>query len=652
MFLILNLLLVVFPLIVQCDRLKGAAPAIGSDRFLYLYDDLATSSPVIEYKTTQQQKHQSSSVLSSSSVVNNTVLFNETDRGVLEYQPSTDPFEYRIIQFYDSNPLQCLDCELFKDHYVKLATRLNEIVNSLPEELPFKFKISTFAVSCPHYPDICRVQEVNNNKVPIVRLYPPGSQTTGHGIHYQSIHPYYVLERMGISSLIQQNSAVPTTPELEEHWNIGTSIGQKRKHIDKNSKSSLSSSSSPKSLSSNDKNPLEVEYDVNKVIDNFLQNYVHHQSIGSHELNEISQWRLKEFLILLDRTLPQNWKVHVVLREMLERFSDIVNDRNRLVELLQQMKGDGRFIVKTEWSPYCSEHNERFSTFVDSDPEQEYSEYSCGFWELLQSVAVGLVDYNQVAIDANERISSHRVMDIVQNTLQTFNSAGLDSYTRSSLLYMYNTCGFNACNRIVYLPNGGTEQDWIQMSLWFNEMQNYINIQLLKRLANHNKRILSFQEEIDAQSPTLQECPTCWITRKGVTSEIVELKNNDMIFKYLKYHYGRQNDNKLIESLKSEISAPATTSRIIVTSSISSPNATSPVPFTYNESDHYFTASTTTVTTTFHHQGASTMVFLALLGMVVRVGMNNSSAQQKLSKKHASVSNLYDVDAYMHDKQA
>lgn len=662
MFLILNLLLA-FPLIVQCERLKGAL-AVSSDRFGYLYDDLATSYPVIEYKTTTQQlQHQSDyGSLETFSSMNNVVLFNETSQ-VFQYRPSTDPFEYRIIQYYDSNPSKCLDCEYFKDHYVKLATRLNEIVGSLPEELPFKFKISMHAVSCPHNPELCRKQQVNTNKVPIVRLYPPGQeQAFGYDLHYQSIHPYYVLERLGISSLIQQNSEAVASPELEEHWNVGTSIGQKRKHMSSEKSKKSQSKKLVSSLKKDIINPLEIEYDVNKVIDNFLQNYVH-QSISStddntttnnkhvNQLSELSQWRLKEFIILLHKLLPQNWKVHILLNELLQQFNYIVNDRNYLIQLLQEMKTDGRFVVKTEWSSYCSNHNKHVINKLH-DPEQEYSEFTCGFWELLQAVSVGLVDYNEVAFDASERISTHRVMDIVQNTLQTFNGAGMDLNTRTSVLYMYNTCGYNACNRLVYIPDGGSEQDSIQIALWFNEMQNYVNIQLLKRLANQNKRVVSYQEEVDSQQPSFIDCPSCWTTRKGAKSEIIELKNNNMIYKYLKYYYGRQNDSKLIESLKKELSEPAplSESHIIIPYGGASNNATTstaPAPYLYNESDHYFTASTPV---TNHHQGASTMVVLAVLGMIVRVGMNSSSTR-RLSKK-PSISNLYDIDDYMHDKQA
>jgi hypothetical protein len=190
------------------------------------------------------------------------------------------------------------------------------------------------------------------------------------------------------------------------------------------------------------------------------------------------------------------------------------------------------------------------------------------------------------------------------------------------------------------------------MALWFNEMQNYVNVQLLKRLVNEHKRILSYQEEIDAQQPSQSDCPTCWATRKGIKSKIVELKNDDMIFKYLKYHYGRQTNSKLMESLKEELLTPAPPSVVFITKSTDASNTTTPssAPYgsTYNESDHYFTATATPEKN--YHQGASTMVVLALLGMVVRVGMHSSSTRR--ASKTNSICNLYDVDTYMHDKQA
>jgi hypothetical protein len=701
---VLNLF-IAFPIIVvQCERLKGAAITTTTDRLVYLYDDITTSYPVIEYKASKQHIQQlseygSSSPIETMSIHNNhhvSMLFNETSSGY-EYRPSTDPFEYRIIQFYDSHPSKCLDCEYFKDHYVKLAKRLHEIVISLPEELPFQFKISLYAISCPHHVDLCRKQQVYNSKVPTVRLYPPGSssdeQMIGYDIHYQSIHPYYVLERLGISSIIQQNANVPTSLEFEEQWNIGTSIQQKRKHIS----SSKQSSKSHIEQQTNDlKNPLEIEYDINRVIDHFLQHYVHHPSIMSssstdvesvttspqeqnivvdHTLNEVTQWRLKEFIILLHRTLPQHYKVHILLNELLEQFVYIVNDHNYLVQLIQEMKNDGRFIVKTEWSSHCTNHNQQYNTLMDNDDnndeqkqQETYNEYTCGFWELLQSIAVGLVDYNEMAFDASERISTHRVMDIIQNTLQTFHGAGFDEYTKRSILYMYHTCGYYACQRLLYIPDSGTHHDWIQISLWLNEIQNYINVQLFKRVANQHQRIVSYQEEIDAQHPSIHDCPKCWtITRKGTKTEIIELNQSDMIFKYLKYHYGRQNDHKLLVSLKNEISSvpAASTSRIVVnqphdrnavneTTTTTTIVSSSSVPYVYNESDHYFTEDDETHTTTNHHQSASTMVLFAVVGMMVRFGMNRSSTQQQrlMTKNHPSISNLYDIDDYMHDKQA
>jgi hypothetical protein len=522
----------------------------------FLYEDISTSSPIIEY-------HPIDTTISQKSFA---PIFTEVEPNTFRYVPSTNPLEYRVIQFYDSNKFKCPDCSYFKEHYVKLALRISEVLQSSQAN---DIQVSFHAVSCPHYPDLCHQQKAGSN-LPIIRLYSAESKhdIDGFDLHHHSVHPFQVIDRLGIRAKLKETTKfLDSHAEYEADWRVGAAIEQKRQHFqhyaDQQQEEQVISNRKeiektfPKIAS-------ELEYDVNKVLDNMLRNYIHTQNLPKPTddpedflyskqaylpLSEVNQYHLQTFLSLLRKTLPQAWQpLHRLLQDILDNLTYVANDHTYLVKLIDEHTKENKFVVKKEWSQYCTEVNAQLPSEEDDD------DHSCGFWQLLQTISVGMVEWNQIAYDGNERLQPDEIMTALTSFFHSFNSGGFDMISSSTLQYMYSTCAHNACNR---LSSHGESDDgslWIEFPLWMNEMRNYFNVQTIHRVAYNAKRRPSFQEELIVQRPTIKECPRCW-TKDQSDTTVTKLSENEMIYRYLKVQYGPQDYPAVLQTLKRQLFA-------------------------------------------------------------------------------------------------
>jgi hypothetical protein len=637
----------------------------------FLYNDISqSSSSIIEYHPVANNFLKSSSTdkttISHDASLSSSPIFVESEiDDTFKYIPSTSPTEYRVVQFYDSNRFKCPDCGYFKEHYVKLAGRINEILQSSQST---DIKVSFYAISCPHYPNLCMQQKATSN-VPIIRLYRAGSQDDIDGIeiNYHSVHPFQLIDRLGIRDKLKETKFLDAHAEFEADWRVGSEIEQKRHHFHNTAQGQHHSDKIITNKKEIDKVfpkiASELEHDVNKVIDNMLRNYIHVLNIPkptddpnedsslSHSkqpylpVPETNQHHLQNMLVLLRKTLPQAWQpLHRLLQDVLDNMSYVSNDHEYLIRLLDEHIQEKSFVVKKDWSQYCTMINEQLPQEEDDD------DHSCGFWQLLQAISVGVVEWNQIAYDATERLQPSTIMTILTNFFHAFNGGGFDMISSSTLQYMYSTCAHDGCNRLQSHHHGtdtASETDdgskWIEFPLWMNEMRNYFNIQTVHRIAYNKKRRPSYQEEINVQRPTIQECPRCWqrqnhdeITDTSKKSFILQLNDNEMIYRYLKVQYGPQDYPSVLQTLKRQLFA-----KHALNQQGKRRAATSNASTGSHHYDHHFHGSNRQSVPILQVHSASAII-LVLVGLLFRLLTSSDSRKtiRQLSSRHLFVDKI------------
>lgn len=105
----------------------------------------------------------------------------------------------------------------------------------------------------------------------------------------------------------------------------------------------------------------------------------------------------RRWLILLSRAIPPHLSLHKLVLSLLRLFSQVVHDEKYLVQVLDQIPPP----------------EETFS--ISCTHGIDAAGYSCGLWELLHMVTVGVVEWNEIASDAgvdeNERYSTYIGLD-------------------------------------------------------------------------------------------------------------------------------------------------------------------------------------------------------------------------------------------------
>jgi len=178
--------------------------------------------------------------------------------------------------------------------------------------------------------------------------------------------------------------------------------------------------------------------------------------------------------------------------------------------------------------------------------------FSCAIWDLVLTVAVGVVDYNRLSFDDTERLNASKIAAILRNYVDAFGFADCrrrDDHHRKLFLKLYDGCEFDRCN---VLPGSSTppqaetandeltkdsylgrrfveksratpntkEEDWRQLALWLAKVRQSITKSTLSKSGIKRNEYW----------PTKQDCPGCW---KGRTQH-----NPELLYKYLKIVFG------------------------------------------------------------------------------------------------------------------
>ena len=143
----------------------------------------------------------------------------------------------------------------------------------------------------------------------------------------------------------------------------------------------------------------------------------------------------QEWLTLLSKTIPRK---DDVMKQSLIQISSLQNDIKYVVQseenLVEILNAKG----VPMWTESCKKG------------------YTCGLWQLLHIVTIGLVHYNDSSA-SDIAISTMSTADTIRNYIEYYFTC---DECRKNFVQMYEKCQFNRCNRLSY--EIGSKTEWKQ----------------------------------------------------------------------------------------------------------------------------------------------------------------------------------------------
>ena len=217
---------------------------------------------------------------------------------------------------------------------------------------------------------------------------------------------------------------------------------------------------------------------------------------------------LKEWLKLLQVTLPPTWSLQNMVSDIVKNFEEVVQAEDNLLKIVSNYPPK-----KKTWSHSCTRGDRS-------------SGYTCGLWELFHIMTIGLVEWNNL-IPGDDDWSYYRTEDAAQTLRNYIEHFFGCEVCRLNFLNAFEACAFDRCNRLT--RRAGEFDDWIELPLWLFETHNAVNVRLMKERAEREHRVPTKRDEIDVQWPPREDCPVCW-HEDGRW-------NQDKVFLYLRVTY-------------------------------------------------------------------------------------------------------------------
>jgi len=466
-------MIVIVPRLLLTLQWALAVTAVYVPKYPFLYatkDNLNASFPVIEHLSPEYRGLDKDAI----------------DRPDFLYAPVDT---YRIVEFYIH---YCNTCKAFRPVYTKFAEKVKELA-----ALQNVNNIDVYAISCSPNRKLCVDQGVKG--FPKIRLYKPGESEFNELNHHTQIHPYKVLDQLGIDF-----------DGEEEDWDVDS--GTMEVHVQAPSwwqsiaaKLTGQSINSPRSPARRSRDDLKA--DIHLSLDYALRNEVY---THKNELSAEERRALRAFLDLLFITLPSSWELHNLLRELVDNFMFIAKSEDYLVAVLDE------YPAPTEqWSESCSH----------GAPDEGYT---CGMWELYHAITVGFVDYNRAVFDSAKLLATETAARVIRDFVDNF--FGCET-CRMHFVTSYDACAHDRCDTLS-TEHSTEEGEWIKLPLWLYETHNAVNVRLLKERAARENRDISQIDIRAVKWPPVTECSACWKEN--------DVWDTDMVFKYLRLEYGNR----------------------------------------------------------------------------------------------------------------
>jgi len=251
---------------------------------------------------------------------------------------------------------------------------------------------------------------------------------------------------------------------------------------------------------------------------------------------------LLEWLQLLSVSLPPEWKLHELIRDLEDNIDYISTNLRNLYQILlkHERPRDG-------FSKSCRR----------TGSKSAINGFQCGFWKLLHLTTVGVAEHrgglNLLEAGVNvQSFSPAFAAETIRNYISVFYNTC--NKCRDNFVKLYDHCENNRRCGLNTDEETATGSDWSDLAKWLWEMHNEISIIQLKdskiKSKNANKGSIEPIDQMKVIYPNLDSCVQCF-NSDGTW-------NDDAVFLYLEKIYwydmelGEPKINRLLFSRHNE----------------------------------------------------------------------------------------------------
>lgn len=360
-------------------------------------------------------------------------------------------------------------CQHFKPKYIQFGRTMKKIADQVEVD------IEIHAISCTAHHDLCRKQDVHS--FPTILLF-PAHQTNATRVDYYSLHPFFILQQLGIQ--VDQTTKVPVPGSASK--STAVVVTKKNKVI---------------------RTKKDLFNDAFLSFDFAMRNSVF---MSNGALLNKPRKALHEWTMLLAKALPPTWKIQPMIAAIRDNIDKAAQGEDALLEIIDEH----RPIVK-EWSRSCTK----------GEPT---SGYTCGLWELFHVMTIGAYEWNNVATTSYAIVPVSKAANTLHDYIANFFAC---DECRRNFLTEYDACAHDRCTRLG--SSATDDKEWKELALWLWETHNAVNVRLMKEQAERDNRLTTIEDERRVQWPSRQACPKCWFDTGSWDEEVV--------FKYLRYEY-------------------------------------------------------------------------------------------------------------------
>ena len=353
-------------------------------------------------------------------------------------------------------------------------------------------EISFYAVSCKVHGDLCKDFQING--YPQLKTFPAGASKPSAVIKQSELHPTNILNNLQLHT---------------DHMNLGSfETHSDSEGLFQDASRALTTWFQPQQEHQHfPRTKQEIFDDAYRSFDFNLRQGIY---TSKGPLEPPAKKALFAWLELLRKTMPGTWKIHYVIRAILDEFEKAASGEEHLLEILKPFP-----TPPGDWSSACKKGVRGMG-------------YTCGLWELFHIMSIGFVEWNvQVPSGAQGDKRMAIEADAAGDTLRAFifHFFGCE-VCRTNFIKSYDECQLDRCNRLTHRK---TLRFWKKLPDYLFELHNTVNVRLVKEKAAGKHTTPSDEDEINVKWPREEDCPTCWL-EDGKWDV-------DTMYKYLRIEY-------------------------------------------------------------------------------------------------------------------
>jgi hypothetical protein len=220
----------------------------------------------------------------------------------------------------------------------------------------------------------------------------------------------------------------------------------------------------------------------------FVYSLKHDVFLKGEELSETETKALRDWLILLSVSLPQEWVLTTLVDDVLRNVDQLARNPKLLDNLLQN-----QHIVRRNWSPSCSRNG---------------SGFTCGFWKLLHTVSIGVAEHRggkTLFTQTFNTFSPSETGDVIREFIANFFRC---RECAAHFIASYDDCSFMRCDRLTDDAESASDAEWKEVAKWLWKFHNAVSVRVWNE--KHNNGVHRPEDEIKVIWPNPVHCPTCF----------------------------------------------------------------------------------------------------------------------------------------------